>query len=105
MGHTSGAPLQEAGRIHEVHEWDDRSAVSGLSPPVHSFSNGFLSSSRAGALYRVEGCVFARATSWVASRVAASEDAVYMRCRSSQGAGWLRSGLGFGLAAVNVSGQ
>merc|ERR1712012_741374 len=40
--HTSGAPLQEAGGVHEVHERDDWAAVRGLSPLVHLFSNGLL---------------------------------------------------------------
>merc|ERR1712007_234830 len=62
--HTSGAPLQEAGRLHEVHERDDWSAVRGLSPPAHLCSRGFLPSSRTGALYRVEGSVFA--STWTA---------------------------------------
>merc|ERR1712176_1597932 len=40
--HTSGAPLQEAGGVHEVHERDDWWAVRGLSPLVHLFSDSFL---------------------------------------------------------------
>merc|ERR1712157_666136 len=82
--HTSGAPLQEAGGVHEVHERDDWWAARGLSPLVHLFSNGFL------APPEQEHCTDFCENHLVSGQPRRSSlDAVHMRCCSLQGAGWL----------------